>query len=125
MKEYGLKALRDQVTVVLQKNILFSGTIRDNLRWGNKNAAGREICDAAELANAGQFIEMLPEGYDTMLTGDHESLIKEMRDGGRAGRWQGLLCQTAFHVLTFHGEYRYNFLYWILLNGNPEKGGNL
>ncbi|BFL16702.1 hypothetical protein K190097F3_22030 [Enterocloster clostridioformis] len=68
---------------------------------------------------------MLPEGYDTMLTGDHESLIKEMRDGGRAGRWQGLLCQTAFHVLTFHGEYRYNFLYWILLNGNPEKGGNL
>ena len=77
MKEYGLKALRDQVTVVLQKNILFSGTIRDNLRWGNKNAAGREICDAAELANAGQFIEMLPEGYDTLLTGDHESLIKE------------------------------------------------
>ena len=69
MKEYGLKALRDQVTGGLQKNILFSGTIRDNLRWGNKNAAGREICDAAELANAGQFIEMLPEGYDTMLTG--------------------------------------------------------
>ena len=63
---------------------------------------------------------MLPEGYDTMLTGDHESLIKEMRDGGRAGRWQGLLCQTAFHVLTFHGEYRYNFS--VLDSAQRESG---
>ena len=112
--------IEEEFNLLIYAVRLLSGLMMLSMMFGMvimARSSAERIVDAEAL--------MLPEGYDTMLTGDHESLIKEMRDGGRAGRWQGLLCQTAFHVLTFHGEYRYNFLYWILLNGNPEKGGNL
>ncbi len=67
VKEYDLEALRNQVSVVLQKNLLFSGTIKDNLRWGNKNATDSELVEACRLARADEFIEALPEKYDTWI----------------------------------------------------------
>ena len=67
VKEYGLKTLRSQVAMVLQKNVLFTGTIRDNLRWGNANATQEEIEEACKAASAHDFIMSFPDGYDTML----------------------------------------------------------
>ncbi|MBR4462258.1 MAG: ABC transporter ATP-binding protein [Erysipelotrichaceae bacterium] len=68
VRDYDLKTLRDAVSVVLQKNVLFSGTIKENLRWGNKEATDEEIVEACRLAQAEEFIEQMPEKYDTMLT---------------------------------------------------------
>ena len=67
VKEYPLKTLRDQVAMVLQKNVLFSGTIRDNLRWGDENATDEEMIDACKSACAHDFIMGFPDGYDTDL----------------------------------------------------------
>ena len=67
VKEYDLDALRSQVAVVLQKNVLFSGTIKDNLRWGNKNASDEEIIAACKLACADEFIASFPDRYDTYI----------------------------------------------------------
>ena len=67
MREYDLEALRNQVSVVLQKNVLFSGTILENLRWGNKDAGEEECKRAARLACADEFIERMPEGYHTYI----------------------------------------------------------
>ena len=67
VKDYTLGALRDDVAMVLQKNVLFSGTIRDNLRWGNANASDEEIEDACRSACAHDFIMSFPDGYDTEL----------------------------------------------------------
>ena len=66
-REYDLTALRDAVAMVLQKNELFSGTIRDNLRWGNAEATDAEIEEACRLAQADPFIRELPDGYDTWI----------------------------------------------------------
>jgi len=68
VKDYDLVALRDAVAVVLQKNILFSGTIKDNLRWGKKDATDEEIRHACQLAQAEEFVLQMPDGYDTMIT---------------------------------------------------------
>jgi ABC superfamily ATP binding cassette transporter, membrane protein len=65
VREYDLKVLRDQVAVVLQKNILFSGTIAENLRWGNKDASDAEIVHACELAQASEFIEQMKDRYES------------------------------------------------------------
>lgn len=67
VKVYSLKELRNNVAMVLQKNVLFSGTIKDNLRWGNENATDEEIVDACKKAQADTFIKEFPEGYDTDL----------------------------------------------------------
>ena len=67
VKDYDLKALRDAVSVVLQKNELFSGTILENLRWGNEKATLDEVKRACELACADEFIERMPEKYDTWI----------------------------------------------------------
>ncbi len=67
VREYDLPTLRDQVAVVLQKNVLFSGTILDNLRWGNKNATEEECMEACRMACADEFIERLPDGYNTWI----------------------------------------------------------
>lgn len=67
VKDYDLKALRDQVAMVLQKNLLFSGTIKDNIRWGNQEATDEEIIEACKLAQAHEFILSFPEGYDTWI----------------------------------------------------------
>ena len=67
VKDYDIKSLRDAVSVVLQKNVLFSGSIIDNLRWGNENASPDEIKRACELACADEFIERMPEKYDTWI----------------------------------------------------------
>ena len=67
VKDYDLKALRDAVSVVLQKNELFSGTILENLRWGNENVTLDEVKKACELACADEFIERMPEKYDTWI----------------------------------------------------------
>ncbi len=67
VREYDLKALRDAVAVVLQKNVLFSGTIRDNLRWGSKDATDEEMAHACKLAQAHEFISAFPDGYDTKI----------------------------------------------------------
>ena len=65
--EYDLQALRDAVAVVLQKNVLFSGTIKENLRWGNKNATDEELIHACRLAQADEFVTQFPDGYDTYI----------------------------------------------------------
>lgn len=67
VREYDLEALRNQVAVVLQKNILFSGTIKDNLRWGNLEATDEEMQHACKLACADEFIERFPDKYDTYI----------------------------------------------------------
>ena len=67
VREYGIKPLRGAVSMVLQKNLLFSGTIKDNLRWGNKNATDEEMIEACRLSQADEFISGFPEGYDTKI----------------------------------------------------------
>ena len=67
MREYDLETLRNQVAVVLQKNILFSGTIKENLRWGNKEATDEEMIEACRLSQADEFITRFPNGYDTYI----------------------------------------------------------
>ena len=67
VKDYDIKTLRDNVAMVLQKNVLFSGTIKENLRWGNKNAIDEEIEKACRIAQADEFIQKLPDKYDTMI----------------------------------------------------------
>lgn len=67
VKDYDLKVLRDAVAVVLQKNVLFSGTVRSNLLWGNPEASEEEIKNAAKLACADEFIEKMPQGYDSPI----------------------------------------------------------
>ncbi|MBR4934036.1 MAG: ABC transporter ATP-binding protein [Clostridia bacterium] len=64
VREYDLEVLRNNVAVVLQKNILFSGTVKDNLRWGNKEATDEEMIHACKLSHADEFISSFPEGYD-------------------------------------------------------------
>lgn len=64
VKNYDLDSLRNAVAMVLQKNVLFSGTIKDNMRWGNKNATDEEIIEACKLAQADEFIQNFPEKYD-------------------------------------------------------------
>ena len=67
VRKYDLEALRDNVAMVLQKNVLFSGTIKDNLRWGNQDATDEEMIHACKLACAHDFIESFPDGYDTHI----------------------------------------------------------
>ena len=67
VKEYDLEALRNQVAVVLQKNVLFSGTIKENLRWGDQNATDEELVEACKLAQADDFIQGFPDKYDTYI----------------------------------------------------------
>ena len=67
VKEYDLDSLRKQVAMVLQTNVLFSGTIKENMRWGNKDATDEEIIEACKIAQADEFIQDFKEGYDTMI----------------------------------------------------------
>ena len=67
VKEYGIEALRGEVAMVLQKNLLFSGTIKENLRWGNPNATDEELVTACKLAQAHDFVTSFPDGYDTKI----------------------------------------------------------
>ena len=67
VKDYDLETLRNSVAMVLQKNVLFSGTIKENLRWGNENATDEELIHACKLAQAHEFISSFPEGYDTYI----------------------------------------------------------
>ena len=67
VRNYDLDALRGAVSVVLQKNVLFSGTIKDNLRWGNENASDEEMVEACRLAQADDFVRSFPDGYDTHI----------------------------------------------------------
>ena len=67
VKDYDLESLRDQVSVVLQKNVLFSGTIKQNLRWGDPDATDEELVEACKRAQAHEFIMSFPDGYDTYI----------------------------------------------------------
>ena len=67
VRDYDMETLRDQVSVVLQKNVLFSGTIIENLRWGDKNATKEDCIRACKMACADEFIERMPDGYDTYI----------------------------------------------------------
>ncbi|MDR3593373.1 ABC transporter ATP-binding protein [Clostridium sp.] len=67
VKNYDIETLRDEVSMVLQKNVLFSGTIKENLRWGKKNATDQELIEACRQAQAEEFIENLPHKYDTHI----------------------------------------------------------
>ncbi len=68
VKDYKIHTLREEVSMVLQKNVLFSGTIAENLRWGNKNATDEELVAACEIADAHSFISTFPDGYNTDLS---------------------------------------------------------
>lgn len=67
VRDYDIETLRNDVAMVLQKNVLFSGTIKENLRWGNENATEEEIIHACKLAQADEFIQSFPNGYDTYI----------------------------------------------------------
>ena len=67
VRDYNLDTLRGEVAMVLQKNLLFSGTIKDNLRWGNENATDEEMIEACKLAQAHDFVTSFPDGYDTYI----------------------------------------------------------
>lgn len=67
VRKYDLTVLRNSVAVVLQKNVLFSGTIKENLRWGNENATDEELKHACKLAQADEFVESFPDKYDTYI----------------------------------------------------------
>jgi len=67
VRKYDIEVLRGAVAMVLQKNLLFSGTIKENLRWGNENATDEEIQEACRLAQADEFVRSFPDGYDTMI----------------------------------------------------------
>ncbi len=67
VREYSIEALRGEVAMVLQKNLLFSGTIKENLRWGNPNATDEELVEACKLAQAHEFVSSFPDGYDTVI----------------------------------------------------------
>ncbi len=67
VRQYDLDTLRDQVAVVLQKNVLFSGTIKENLRWGDENATDEELIKACKLAHADEFVQKFPDKYDTYI----------------------------------------------------------
>ncbi len=67
VRDYDLEVLRNNVAVVLQKNVLFSGTIKDNLRWGNPDATDEEMLEACKLAQADEFIQQFPDKYDTWI----------------------------------------------------------
>ena len=67
VRDYDTESLRNEVSMVLQKNVLFSGTIKENLRWGNKSASDEELIDACKKACAHEFIETFPNGYDTYI----------------------------------------------------------
>ena len=67
VRDYDIEALREQVAMVLQKNVLFSGTIKENLRWGNENASDEELERVCKLAQADEFIQQMPKKYDTYI----------------------------------------------------------
>lgn len=67
VRKYNLESLRDQVSMVLQKNVLFSGTIYDNIRWGNENATDEEVQNVCKLAQADGFVREFPDGYNTQI----------------------------------------------------------
>ena len=67
VRDYDLEALRNQVSVVLQKNVLFSGTIKENLRWGDENATDEDLVRVCKLAQADEFIQTFPDKYDTYI----------------------------------------------------------
>ena len=67
VREYDLETLRDQVAMVLQKNVLFTGSIYDNIRWGDETASEEEVQRVCRLAQADGFIREFPNGYDTMI----------------------------------------------------------
>jgi len=67
VRDYDIKSLREQVSIVLQTNVLFSGTIKENLRWGNKDATDEELINACKSAQADEFISKFPDGYDTYI----------------------------------------------------------
>ena len=67
VRDYDMETLRNSVAVVLQKNLLFSGTIKDNLRWGNPDATDEELVEACKLAQADDFVRSFPDGYDTWI----------------------------------------------------------
>ena len=67
MRQYSLESLRDQVSMVLQKNVLFTGSIYENIRWGDENATDEEVQRVCELAQADGFIWEFPQGYNTMI----------------------------------------------------------
>ena len=67
VREYDLEVLRDGVAMVLQKNVLFAGTIKENLRWGNPDATDEELAEVCKLAQADEFIRQFPDGYDTYI----------------------------------------------------------
>lgn len=67
VRKYDIETLRDEVSMVLQKNVLFSGTIKENLRWGNKDASDEVLIDACKQAQADEFVESLPNKYDTFI----------------------------------------------------------
>lgn len=109
VKDYTMEALRDGCAMVLQKNTLFSGTIRENLRWGDENANRSEIEDACRLACADEFIEKMPDGYDTYIEqgGNNVSGVKRSSGCASPGRCCGEVEDTDPGRLHQRGGHRH------------------
>ena len=96
VKDYHIESLRNQVSMVLQKNTLFSGTIAENLRWGNENATDEELRHACKLACADEFIDKFEDGYETYI------------EQGRKQRLRGSETETVYSQSAFEKSQRYS-----------------
>ena len=96
VKSYDLKTLRDNVAMVLQKNVLFTGTVKDNLKWGNENATDEQVVAAAKIAHADGFIREMPDGYDTM--------VEQGGNNVSGGQKQRITIARALLIVMDHGK---------------------
>ena len=99
VRKYDLEALRDQVSMVLQKNVLFTGTIYDNIRWGDENATDEEVQRVCRLAQADGFVREFPDGYDTMIAQGGKQCFRRS--------------ETAFVYCTGTAEKTENIEFWM------------
>ena len=83
VRDYDLPSLRDQVSIVLQRNQLFTGSVKDNLRWGDEHATDKEMIRACQLAQADEFIQAMPKGYDSTLSAEVRT-CREVSDSASA-----------------------------------------
>ena len=86
VRAYHLNTLRSEVAMVLQKNVLFSGTIKENLRWGDESASDEELRRVCKLVQADEFISQMPDGYDTHIEqgGTRSSIVHRPRAAEKA-----------------------------------------
>ena len=121
VRDYDIESLRNEVAMVLQKNVLFSGTIKENLRWGDENATDEEIQRVCRLACADEFVQTFPDGYDTYIeqggtnvSGGQKQRLCILRRRFRIR--QRLLLHSVYLLLRM----RIRLLFWMRVRSKPS-----